>query len=98
MAKQQKPIPVVDPDNIPETVCIGRFNVTHEGGIGTITFTHERKRPNTMMGDIIDLSDKDFVVRARIVTTVGNLAALRDVLNSVLKEDTAAPTAVAERR
>jgi hypothetical protein len=37
--------PVVDPDNIPETICFGKLNVAvGPSGLSTITFTHPDRR------------------------------------------------------
>jgi hypothetical protein len=76
--------PGKDPDNVPETLCIGKFNLTMQGAIGTSTFTHIRPRP----GPLLDEGQLQFesVVRARIVTTIENLAALRDLLDRVTKD------------
>jgi hypothetical protein len=85
--------PAVDPDNIPETLCIGRFNLAvGPGPLVTLTFTHVRNKTRPL----IDSSeiDPESVVRARIVTTLENLAALRDLLNSII-QDPAAPAATA---
>jgi hypothetical protein len=58
----------------------------------SLTFTHVRNK----FGPLIDKSeiDQESVVRARIVTTMENIAALRDLLNGVL-QDSAAPAASA---
>jgi hypothetical protein len=85
--------PAVDPDNIPETLCIGRFNLAvGPGPLATLTFTHVRNKT----GPLVDSSqiDPESVVRARIVITLENLAALRDLLNSIIK-DPATPAASA---
>src|SRR3954468_21620747 len=75
--------PAVDPDNIPETLCVGRFSIFLNGPLGTLTFTHVRPQA----GPMIDHETNKFesVVRARIVTTVDNLMALRDLLNTTLQ-------------
>jgi hypothetical protein len=77
MSKQQHP-PVTDPDNIPEVFCDGQMNVAIRGNLATITFTHVRPDPTPMF--------KDGTVRAtaRVVITVPNLIALRDLLNRVI--------------
>jgi hypothetical protein len=85
--------PAVDPDNIPETLCVGRFNLAvGPGPLATLTFTHVRNKT----GPLIDNGqiDPESVVRARIVTTLDNLAAMRDLLNRVI-QDPAAPAASA---
>jgi hypothetical protein len=77
MSKQQHP-PVTDPDNIPEVFCDGQMNVAIRGNLATITFRHVRPDPTPMF--------KDGTVRAtaRVVITVPNLIALRDLLNRVI--------------
>jgi hypothetical protein len=74
MAESPEP-PTIDPDNIPEILCIGRFNLSPgPGPLATLTFTNVRN--NAI--DLIDNSKlvPESVVRARIVTTIENLAAL----------------------
>jgi hypothetical protein len=81
--------PGVDPDNIPETLCIGKFNISFgPGPLATLTFTHARSKPGPLLdhGQV----DQESVVRARIVTTAENVIALRDLLNNVIKHE---PTA-----
>jgi hypothetical protein len=77
--------PVVDPDNVPETICLGTLNVAiGPSGLSTITFTHTRPKVGALFesGEI----SNDSVVRARIVTTTKNLVALREIITSLLKE------------
>jgi hypothetical protein len=72
MADAQQEPPASDPDNVPET--LGRFNLAvGPGPLATLTFTHVRNKT----GPLIDQSqiDPESVVRARIVTTLENLAA-----------------------
>ena len=91
MADSQQEPPASDPDNVPETLCIGRFNLAvGPGPLATLTFTHVRNKT----GPLIDQSqiDPESVVRARIVTTLENLAALRDLLNTMI-QDPATPAA-----
>jgi hypothetical protein len=81
--------PASDPDNVPETLCIGRFNLAPgPGPLATLTFTHVR---NTA-GPLLDQSQivQESVVRARIVTTIENLVTLRDLLNNSIQEQSAA--------
>jgi hypothetical protein len=92
MADQSQHPPVEDPDNVPETICDGQFNVSTIGGLATLTFTHVRPDPSAMFRDA-RLNMKS-IVRARIVITLANLAALRDLLNQVIQApDTPAPPA-----
>jgi len=76
--------PAVDPDHVPETLCIGKFNITPMGSLVVLTFTHTRPRLKPLLddGDVMWES----VVRARIVTTTENLVALRDVLNKIIRK------------
>ena len=72
-------IPTVDPDNIAETLCIGRVNLAAgPGPLATITFTNIRSKAAALIDD--NKVVQECVVRARIVTTVENLTALRDLL------------------
>ena len=83
--------PTVDPDNIPETLCIGRFNIAAgPGPLATITFTNTRPKAGPLMDDNQIVHES--VVRARIVTTVENLTALRDLLSQAIPNP-AAPVA-----
>jgi hypothetical protein len=84
MAEFQEP-PTIDPDNIPETLCIGRFNLSPgPGPLVMLTFTNVRNRA----ADLIDNGRlvPESVVRARIVTTIENMVALRDLLNNSIQE------------
>ena len=79
-----QPPPSADPDNVPETLCIGRFTVSAAGAIATITFTHERPKAGPLMDR--GVPELESVVRARIVTSMNNLVALRDTLTKVLEK------------
>jgi hypothetical protein len=81
MYKQQHP-PVTDPDNILEVFCDGQMNVAIRGNLATITFTHVRPDPTPMFKD--GTVRATAVVAARVVITVPNLIALRDLLNRVI--------------
>ncbi|MFH1340490.1 MAG: hypothetical protein ABIL01_04635 [Pseudomonadota bacterium] len=84
--------PAIDPDNIPETLCIGRFNVTFgPGPWATMTFTHHRNKVGPLMNEGQTIPES--VVRARIVTTPENMVALRDLLNDLLKDHPASAAA-----
>lgn len=85
MAEEAKNPPVSDPDNIPELLCNGRIFVNWAGDLGIITFTQERPAVGAMF-DRDDVSLADAVVRARIVMSLGNMRALRDLLNRVIKD------------
>jgi hypothetical protein len=83
---------VIDPDHVPEILCDGQFNVSVVGSLATLTFTHVRPDPTIMFRDA--RFDVKAIVRARIVTTVANLTALRDLLNRVIQApETPAPPA-----
>lgn len=82
----------VDPDSIQETLCLGKFNVTVNGPLATITFTHGRPKVSLLVDS--GIIDVESVVRARIVTSVENLAALRDLLNKII-QDPSTPAASA---
>ncbi len=76
--------PPSDPENVPEILCDGQFNVTITGPVATLTFTHMRPDPMALFRDgKIDLKA---IVRARIVTSMNNLIALRDVLNRIIQD------------
>jgi hypothetical protein len=72
--------PTIDPDNVPETLCVGRFNLSFAAGnLATLTFTHVRPKAGAMIDD--GQIQEECIVRARIVTTAENLVALRNLLN-----------------
>src|SRR5258706_11316326 len=78
MTDQAQQLETIDPYNVPETLCIGRFNIAITGAFATLTFTHERPDPTALLAE--GRIDVKAIVRARIVTTVDNLHALRDLL------------------
>jgi hypothetical protein len=81
-----------DPDNIAETLCDGPFNVSVTGGFATLTFTHIRPDPVPIFRE--GRVDPKSIVRARIVVSIPNLIALRDLLNRVIQApDVPAPPA-----
>ena len=82
MTDAHKDPPIVDPDHISETLCIGTANVTTNGSFATLTFTHYRPKVGLLIAN--GMIENEAVVRARIVTTVENLAALRDVINGMI--------------
>jgi hypothetical protein len=78
--------PVVDPENVPETICLGRINVAiASSGLSTITFTHTRPNVGALFekGEI----NNESVVRARIVISRENLVALRDMLTNLFTQE-----------
>jgi hypothetical protein len=90
MADQPQQPEVIDPDCVPEIVCDGHVNVSITGNLATMTFTHARPDPSMRFREA--RIEPKSIVRARIVTTVANLAALRDLLNRVV-QDPDAPAA-----
>ena len=94
MAKQPQQPLVTDPNSVPETFCDGQFNLSITGGtIATLTFTHVRPDPKPLFQD--GTVRPTAVVRARIVTTIPNLIALRDLLNRMIQTEGAPTTATA---
>ena len=74
----------VDPDHVQETLCSGHFNIHVSGNMATLTFTHWRPKTGPLFGE--RKVELEAVVRARIVTSVANLSALRDALDAVIKD------------
>jgi hypothetical protein len=88
---QSTQTPAADPDNVPETLCCGRFNLSFlAGSLATLTFTHPRPKA----GPLFDSNEihEESVVRARIVMHLDNLVALRNFLNEAIKSDPASMT------
>jgi len=88
---QSTQTPAADPDNVPETLCCGRFNLSFlAGSLATLTFTHPRPKA----GSLFDSNEihEESVVRARIVMHLDNLVALRNFLNEAIKSDPASMT------
>jgi hypothetical protein len=67
---------------VPEVLCNGPFNVTVAGPFVTLTFTHGR--PDSLFQD--GNTDLKATVRARIVTPLNNLVAMRDLLNRIIQD------------
>jgi hypothetical protein len=78
-----EPAASMDPDNVPETLCDGQFNISVLGQLATMTFTHVRPDAENMFGT--GVMNTKSVVRARIVLTLRNLEALRDLLNRIIQ-------------
>jgi hypothetical protein len=92
MIDKPKPPIVTDPNNMPEMLCDGPFNVTVAAPFVTLTFTHGRPDATALFRD----GNTDFkaIVRARIVTSMNNLIAMRDLLNGIIQDPgTTAPPA-----
>jgi hypothetical protein len=71
MAKKLAQPKIEDPDNVPEILCHGKFNVYTTGDLATLTFTHIRPDATTMLQE--GIIKRRSVVRARIVITLANL-------------------------
>jgi len=72
---------IVDPDDVPELLCDGAFNISvARTGVATITFTHERTAPDVLFQG---KDNPDRIVRARIAMSVPVLIALRNALNGL---------------
>jgi hypothetical protein len=84
MADMPKPPTVTDPDNVAEVLCDGPFNVTVAGPFVTLTFTHGRPDEIALLRD--GTVDFKAIVRARIVTSMNNLTAMRDLLNRIIQD------------
>lgn len=82
--KQVQEPPVVDPDNVPETLCDGPAWISPEGYYGIVTFTQKRPKAGALFKGGSDL---EFVVRARIVMSIENLLNLRDALSRLLSDE-----------
>ena len=90
MPNQPEQAAVTDPDNIPEILCDGQVNVSITDNLATLTFTHVRPDVTKMFKE--QTIDPRAVVRARIVISVPNLVAFRDLLNRVIQDpNTPAP-------
>jgi hypothetical protein len=74
--------PVIDPDNIPEILCDGRFNIHPHGNLATLTLTTARPRASELFNGTIKNEE---IVRARITMTIDNWAALKDLLARVIQ-------------
>ena len=81
--------PTVDAGNVPETLCIGKINLASgPGPLMTLTFTNVRPK----VGPLFEANKIEYesIVRARIVTTLEGLIALRDLLSSSIRQPPAA--------
>jgi hypothetical protein len=84
----------VDAGNVPETLCIGRINLSSgPGPLMTLTFTNVRPKAGPLFES--NRIEYESIVRARIVTTLEGLIALRDLLNSSIRQPPA-PSASSE--
>lgn len=91
MAEKPKlPVPVVDPDCVPETLCDGQFYLHPHGHLATLTFTHSRPLSAELFSGTLN---PELVVRARITMPLDNFAALRDLLVANIKTVVPVPVA-----
>jgi hypothetical protein len=75
---------VTDPENVPEVFCDGQSNVATHGSFAIMTFTQLRPEPGALFKEgAVNLQT---IVRARIVITMDNLIALRDLLNRIIQQ------------
>ena len=79
MADQSQQPTVTDPDNVGELSCNGPVNVSIVGDRAVLTFTHVRPDATALFRD--GTMNPIMIVRARIVITLENLNALRDLFN-----------------
>ena len=85
MAEQQQSYPPLrDPDNVAEILCDGPFNLSTMGDLVTLTFTQVRPKADELFAGASAASE--CIVRARIVLPSRNTLALRDLLNTSLRE------------
>lgn len=88
MADNTPKLTVTDPDNVPETLCLGRFNLQFAGRIGILTLTHVRKRAADTFTELTTESAEE-VVRARIAMPIEGFLQLRDMLNRAVEPEAA---------
>ena len=88
--RQPQQPPAVDPNNVPETLCNGMFNLTWQRDLGILTFTHPRPQVGPLFanGTLTD----EYIVRARIVMNSANITALRDFLSKKVKSSADGPS------
>jgi hypothetical protein len=82
--------PVVDPNNVPETLAAGLINFATQGPLAVLTFTHTR----ASIADLVvgkEKPDHAFVVVARVAMPLATARDLRDLLNKVITDNEAEP-------
>jgi hypothetical protein len=82
--------PVNDPNQVPNTLCDGQFNVSIHPPLATITFTTNRPKPGPLFKGTIDLES---IVAARVTMTIPQAASLRDLLGRVINAHESSPSA-----
>jgi hypothetical protein len=81
---QQSPIPqITDPDSVPETLCLGPFNLAVIGPLAVFTFTHIRPEADRLVRQ--GATSHAAVVRARIVIPTDDLTAVRGIIDETLR-------------
>ncbi len=85
---QSQQTPVHDPENVPEILCVGPYNVFVTGPLATITFTNMRPDADPLLRQ--GAITAKFVVRARIVVPADSLGAIRDSIDQTIKNAQAA--------
>ena len=90
MSDEPQELQMIDPDNVPETLCEGMFNVSFAGPLAVITFTHMRPDPGQLFAGTVN---PKLIVRSRIVTSVPNLISLRDLLSRIIETVNVPPDA-----
>lgn len=82
---------IVDPDNVPETLCLGTINAhIAPGKLIVLTCTHPRPK----IAALVDKGEFELenVVRARIVVNLDTVVALRDLLSRLVVISASAPS------
>jgi hypothetical protein len=82
MSNDSKKPSVIDPQQVPEILCDGRFVIHRHGNLATLTFTAERPKLADLFSGKINNEE---VVRARITISLNSVAALRDSLARLIQ-------------
>jgi hypothetical protein len=80
--------PVIDPDNVPETLCFGPFNFAITGPVTVITFTQNRPDAAPIFSN--GTLNVRAVVRARLAIATPDLTALRNSIDQLIQAAAAA--------
>jgi hypothetical protein len=82
--QSQQPIPqITDPDSIPETLCLGPFNLAIMGPLAVFTFTHLRAEVDSLVRQ--GVVNPTAIVRSRIVIAADDLTTVRDIIDNTLR-------------
>jgi hypothetical protein len=90
MTTPGQPLTIVDPDNIPETLVTGPFNIQITGPLAVMTFTHLRNDPN----DVFSRKNPpraEAIVRARLVIPLEGLLEIRKLIEGMVAKNKDAP-------